>query len=131
MTRNTYVFAGPAGSAEVLIGIIEAALGRRFSVEPGSDPCLSLDSIAVYVSGHGFDEDDIEAPGGAPVPLRSAYPHLVDVRDTERDEASQREVADQIFAAIEADGRLAAVYIDDMQHVLAITGPGSAAAPDC
>jgi hypothetical protein len=123
MARHTYVFAGPAGSAEILMGIIEAALGRRFSREPGSDPYLRVDPVAVYVGAHGFDDGDLDAPDGVPIPLRGAYPHLVDIRDTERDEARQRDVAGQIFTAIEADGRLAAVYVDDMQHVLGMTGP--------
>jgi hypothetical protein len=35
----------------------------------------------------------------------------------------QQQAAAAIFAAIKADGRLKAVYIDDMQHVLDMAEP--------
>jgi hypothetical protein len=83
--------------------------------------------VAVYLSGHDFDDDDVDAPDGTPVALRTGYPHLVDVRDTERNMLRQREVAARIFSAIRADGRLNAVHVDDMQHVVEITEPGQKA----
>jgi hypothetical protein len=121
VARRTYVFAGPSGSASVLMSIIETATGRPFIREPGSDPYIRADPIGVYLARHDFDDGDIDAPDGRPIPLRTGYPYLVDIRDTERDLHRQQQAAAEIFAAIKADGRLKAVYVDDMQHVLNMT----------
>jgi hypothetical protein len=121
MARRTYVFAGPSGSASVLMSIIETATGRPFIREPGSDPYIRADPIGVYLARHDFDDGDIDAPDGTPIRLRTGYPYLVDIRDTERDLHRQQQAAAEIFAAIKADGRLKAVYVDDMQHVLNMT----------
>jgi hypothetical protein len=123
VARSTYVFAGPSGSARDLMAIIEAATGRPFIREPGSDPYVRADPIAVYVGEHDFDDGDIDAPDGTPILLRTGYPYLADIRDTERDVHRQEQFAAAIFAAIKADGRLNAVSIDDMQHVLDMTEP--------
>ena len=123
MARRTYVFAGPSGSASVLMALIETATGRPFILEPGSDPYVRADPVAVYFARHEFDDGDIDAPDGTPIPLRTGYPYVADIRDTERDLHHQQEVAAAIFAAIKADGRLKAVYVDDMQHVLDMTEP--------
>jgi hypothetical protein len=125
VARRTYVFAGPSGSASVLMNIIETATGRPFIREPGSDPYLRADPIGVYLARHDFDDGDIDAPDGTPIPLRTNYPYLADIRDTERDLHRQQHAAAAIFAAIKADGRLKAVYVDDMQHVLDTTEQGS------
>ncbi len=125
MARRTYVFAGPSGSASVLKTIIETVVGRPFIHESGTDPYIRADPIGVYVAGHDFDDGDIDAPDGTPIPLRTGYPYLVDIRDTERDLHRQQQAAGVIFAAIKADGQLRAVYVDDMQHVLDMTQPGS------
>jgi hypothetical protein len=118
MSRRTYIFAGPAESGTALTSIIEAALDAPFIREPGSDPYIRADPVSLYTSGHDFEDGDIDFPGGTPVPLKSAYPHLIDIRDTERNLGRQQAVAARIFAAIKADGRINAVCIDDMQHVL-------------
>jgi len=123
MARRTYVFAGPSGSASVLMSIIETATGRPFIREPGSGPYIRADPVGVYVARHDFDDGDIDAPDCTPIALRTGYPHLVDIRDTERDLHRQQQAAAAIFAAIKADGRLQAVYVDDMQHVLDMTEP--------
>jgi hypothetical protein len=125
VARNTYVFAGPAGSASVLMTIIETAMGRSFIREPGSDPYIRADPISLYLAGHDFDDGDIDAPDGTPVSLRTGYPYLADVRDIERNAERQQQAAAAIFAAIKADRRLRAVYVDDMQHVLDMTEPDS------
>ena len=127
MARGTYVFAGPPGSADILTSIIEAALGQAVIREPGSDPYVRADPLAVYISSHDFDNGDIDAPDGSPVALQTGYPHLADIRDTERNLQRQQEVAERIFSAIKADGRLNAVYVDDMQHVVETTEPGNMA----
>jgi len=121
VARRTYVFAGPPGSASVLMTIIETATGRCFISEPGSDPYIRADPIAVYVARHEFDDGDLDAPDGTPIPLRTGYPYVADIRDTERDLNSQQQAAAAIFAAIKADGRLKAIYVDDMQHVTDMT----------
>jgi len=123
MARRTYVFAGPAGSANILTAIVEAALGQLAIREPGNDPYVRADPVAVYISDHDFDDGDIDAPDGTPVALRTGYPHLADVRDTERNTHRQQELAAQIFSAIKAHGRLSAVYVDDMQHLVELTEP--------
>jgi len=124
VARRTYVFAGPPGSASVLMTIIETATGRSFIREPGSDPYIRADPIAVYVASHDFDDGDIDAPDSTAIPLRTGYPYLADIRDIERDLHRQQQAAAAIFAAIKADGRLKAVFVDDMQHVLDMTEPG-------
>lgn len=106
------------------MSIIEIATGRSFIREPGSDPYVRADPVDVYVSRHDFDDGDIDALDGTPIALRTGFPYLADIRDTERDSHRQQEAAAAIFAAIKADGRLKAAYIDDMQHVLDITEPG-------
>jgi hypothetical protein len=108
VSRRTYIFAGPDGSAQVLMATIEAALGRPFAREPGSDPYVRADPIAVYVSGHDFDDGDIDFPAGTPLALRTAYPYLIDIRDTEWSLQLQQDTAARIFAAIRADRRLRA-----------------------
>ena len=123
MARRTYVFAGPADSADVLTSIIEAALGQTIIREPGSDPYVRAGPVAVYVSAHDFDDGDIDAPDGTSVALRTGYPHMADIRDNERNEQRQHEVAARIFSALKADGRLNAIYVDDMQHVVEMTKP--------
>jgi hypothetical protein len=125
VARRTYVFAGPSESASVLMSIIETATGRPFIREPGSDPYIRADPLGVYVTRHDFDDGDIVAADGSPIPLRTGYPYLADIRDTTRDLHRQQQAAAAIFAAIKADGRLKAVYVDDMQHVLDMTEPGS------
>jgi hypothetical protein len=123
VSRRTYVFVSPdSGSAEAVMGVIENALGRSFIREAGTDPYLRADPLAVYVSGHDFDDGDIDFPDGTPVPLRSGYPNLVDIRDTERDEGRQEEAGGRIYAALTADGSRKAILVDDMQHVLARSG---------
>lgn len=128
MSRRTYIFTGPPGTAQTVMGIIATALGGSFTGEPGSDPCLRAGPVAVYVGGHDFDDGDIDSPAGTAVPLRTAYPHLIDVRDTERDLQRQQDTAARIFTAIKEDGRITAVYVDDMQHVLGTCGPRAQAA---
>ena len=100
------------------MNVIETALGRPFIHETGSDPYIRADPTAVYVGRHDFDDGDIDSPTGTPVPLQTAYPHLVDIRDTERNLQRQQDTAERLLNAIKRDGRLKAVYIDDMQHVL-------------
>lgn len=93
-----------------------------FIREPGTDPHLRADPLAVYVGGHDFDDGDINFPDGTPVPLRSGYPNLVEVRDTEKDQGRQEAAAGRIYAALTADGSRRAVLVDDMQHVLKSSG---------
>ena len=123
MSRRTYVFVSPdAGSAESVMSVIEDVMGGSFIREPGTDPYLRTDPLAIYVGGHDFDDGDIDFPDGTPVPLRSRYPSLVDVRDTEKDQSRQEEAAARIYAALTADRKRRAVLVDDMQHVLGSSG---------
>jgi len=121
VARRTYIFAGPPGSASILTSVIEAALNRPFIREPGTDPYIRAESVAIYVGAHDFDDGDIDGPDETPVALHTDYPLLVDVRDTGRNVSRQQDAAARIFAAIRADARLNAVLVDDMQHVLDIT----------
>ena len=90
MARRTYIFAGPSGSASVLMSIIETATSRPFIREPGSDPYIRSDPVGVYITKHDFDDGDVCAPDGTPIPLQTGYPYLADIRDTERDLRRQR-----------------------------------------
>jgi hypothetical protein len=121
VSRRTYVFASAAEPEPIaaILSAIEQVMGRPFDREPGRDPALRAGPLAVYVGGHDFDDGDIDFPDGTPVPLRSGYPSLVDIRDTERDQGRQEAAAARIFTALTADGTRKAVVIDDMQHILA------------
>lgn len=102
--------------------VIENVMGGSFIREPGTDPHLRADPLAVYVGGHDFDDGDIDFPDGTPVPLRSGYPNLVDVRDTEKDQRRQEEAAGRIYAALTADRSRKAILVDDMQRILKSSG---------
>jgi hypothetical protein len=126
VSRRTYVFVSSdgSGSPDGAMGTIEDVLGRSFVREPGADPWLRADPVAVYVGGHDFDDGDIDFPDGAPVPLRSRYPYLVEIRDTEKDQGRQAAAAAAIYAALTADRSRTVVLIDDMQHVVQGGGAG-------
>ena len=102
----------------MVMSIVESALGRAFIRPAGSDPYIRADPVAVYMGGHDFDDGDVCSPAGTPIAVKTTYPNLIDIRDTERDFQRQQDTAARIFAAIKADGRVKAVHIDDMQHVL-------------
>ncbi len=126
MARRSYIFAGPPGSAGILMTVIEAALDRSFIRQAGTDPYIRADPVAVYVGAHDFEDGDIDAPDQTPVALQTNCPLLVDIRATDRNLDRQQDAAARIFAAIKADARLNAVLVDDMQHVLDITDAGAA-----
>jgi hypothetical protein len=104
------------------MGVIEDVMGRSFIREPGTDPYLRADPLAVYVGSHDFDDGDIDFPDGTPVPLRSGYPTLIDIRDTEKDQRRQEEAAGRIYAGLTADRSRKAILVDDMQRVLKSSG---------
>jgi hypothetical protein len=115
MSRQTFIFvSAPAQDAD-LMHLIEQALGGQFIRAEGSDPYIRVGTVAVYVGGHEFDDDDIAWPQGSDIPLQSEYPAMIEVRDTGGDLQRQREIARKIFAALRSAGRHRAVYIDDMQ----------------
>jgi Contact-dependent growth inhibition CdiA C-terminal domain len=89
-----------------LENLIERALGQRFTREEGSDPYIRVDTAAVYVGGHDFDDDDITWPDGAAIPLRSRYPAMIEVRDTAGDYQRQLQIADRIFNALRSAGQM-------------------------
>jgi len=118
MSRQTFIFVGTQAQDPELMRLIEQALDGTFRFEEGTDPYIRAGTVAVYVGGHEFDDDDIAWPGGSDVPLRSMYPAMIEFRDTGGDQYRQQAIADQVFAALESAGRWPAVYIDDMQKVL-------------
>jgi hypothetical protein len=124
MSRQTFIFAGGSAGDAGLTRLVEQALGGHFLHEEGSDPYLRLGTVAVYVGGHGFDDDDITWPEGPEIPLHSEFPVMIETRDIGGDHRHQQEVADTIFAALRAAGRWPVVYIDDMQKVLDRYEPG-------
>ncbi len=118
MSRQTFIFVGTQARDPDLVHLVEQALGGTFRSEEGSDPYIRVGTMAVYVGGHEFDDDDIAWPGGSDIPLRSMYPAMIEFRDTGGDQQRQQAVAGQVFAALESAARWHAVYIDDMQKVL-------------
>lgn len=126
MSRQTLIFVGTTAQDEDLVRLVEHALDRPFTNEEGSDPYIRSGTVAVYLGGHEFDDDDISWPGGSVIPLHSKYPAMIEARDTAGDQLRQQEIADQIFAALRSDGHWPAVYIDDMQKVLDHYDPAEA-----
>jgi hypothetical protein len=118
MSRQTFIFVGTTAQDADLVRLVEQALGRPFTHEEGSDPYIRAGTVAVYLGGHEFDDDDITWPGGPVIPLHSKFPAMIEARDTSGSQLRQHEIADQIFAALRSGGHWPAVYIDDMQKVL-------------
>jgi hypothetical protein len=118
MSRQTFIFVSARAQDEDLMHLVEQAIGGRFIHEEGSDPYIRVGTVAVYVGGHEFDDDDIAWAEGSDIALRSEYPAMIEIRDTRGDQQRQQEFASKIFTALESAGRWRAVYIDDMQKVL-------------
>lgn len=118
MSRQTFIFVSARAQDEDLMHLVEQAIGGRFIHEEGSDPYIRVGTVAVYVGGHEFDDDDIAWAEGSDIALRSEYPAMIEIRDTSGDQQRQQEIASKIFTALESAGRWRAVYIDDMQKVL-------------
>ena len=82
MSRQTFIFvSAPAQDAD-LMHLIEQALGGQFIRAEGSDPYIRVGTVAVYIGGHGFDDDDIAWPQGSDISLQSQYPAMIEIRDT-------------------------------------------------
>ena len=124
MSRQTFIFVSAQAHDEDLMHLVEQAIGGRFVHEEGSDPYIRVGTVAVYVGGHEFDDDDIAWPDGSGIPLHSSYPAIVEIRDTSGDQQRQQAIGDQLFRALESAGRWPAVRIDDMQKVLNSYPPG-------
>ena len=124
MSRQTFIFVSAPALDAVLMHLIEQALGGQFIRAEGSDPYIRVGTVAVYIGGHGFDDDDIAWPQGSDIPLQSEYAAMIEVRDTGGDLQRQQEIAGDIFAALRSAGRHRAVYIDDMQKILDSYNPG-------
>src|SRR5579859_1262683 len=118
MSRQTFIFVGTTAQNADLVRLVEHALGRRSTHQEGSDPYIRTESVAIYIGGHEFDDDDITWPEGSAIPLHSNFPAMIEVRDTTGNQLRQREIADKIFAALRSAGHWPTVYIDDMQKVL-------------
>lgn len=118
MSRQTFIFVSARAQDEDLMHLVEQAIGGRFIHEEGSDPYIRVGTVAVYVGGHEFDDDDISWPEGPEIPLHSKFPAMIEARDTGGDQRRQQEIADKIFAALRSSGHWPAVYVDDMQKVL-------------
>ena len=123
MSRQTFIFVSARTQDEDLMHLVEQAIGGRFIHEEGSDPYIRVGTVAVYVGGHEFDDDDIAWAEGSDIALRSEYPAMIEIRDTSGDQQRQQEIVYKIFTALESAGRWRAVYIDDMQKVLAVNNP--------
>ena len=118
MSRQTFIFVSAPSQDADLMHLIEQALGRQIIRTEGSDPYVRVGTVAVYVGGHEFDDDDIAWPQGSDIPLQSEYPAMIEIRDTGGNLQLQQKIAAKVFAALRSTGRYRAVYIDDMQKVL-------------
>jgi hypothetical protein len=127
MSRQTFIFVGARARDADLMHLLERAVGGHFTFEEGSDPYIRVGAVAIYTGGHEFDDDDIAFPEGSDIPLRSAYPVMIEIRDTSGGRQHQQEIADNIFTALKSAGRWRAVYIDDMQKVVGSYKPGDPA----
>jgi hypothetical protein len=123
VSRQTFIFVGASAQDHDLILLIEHTLGGSFRHEEGSDPYVRVVSTAVYLGAHEFDDDDIARPDGSDIPLHSNYPAMLEIRDTTGDQHQQQEIGSQLFRALESAQRWPAIYIDDMQKVLASFTP--------
>jgi hypothetical protein len=89
MSRQTYIFVGTTVRDADLMHLVEQALGGHFRHEEGSDPYLRVGTVAVYLGGHEFDDDDITWPDGRDIPLHSEFPVMIETRDTSGDHYRQ------------------------------------------
>ena len=74
MSRQTFIFVGTTAQNADLVRLVEHALGRRSTHQEGSDPYIRTESVAIYIGGHEFDDDDITWPEGSAIPLHSNFP---------------------------------------------------------
>jgi hypothetical protein len=120
MARTTDLFVGTSEPVSEVITALERAFGSSFTFSPDEDPYLPLGSVTLYVGGHHQDDDEIKGPDGAWqwLPLHSAYPHRVELRDLDHDASRQMSAARQVFDALKAAGRWKLVLVDDMQQLL-------------
>jgi hypothetical protein len=130
MSRQTFIFVGVLARDDDLIRLIEQELGASFRHEEGSGSFVRVGSTAVYLGAHEFDDDDIAWPGGSDIPLYSGYPAMLEIRDTGGGRQRQQVIGCRLFRALGSAGRWPAVYIDDMQQVLASFRPDDEAG-DC
>jgi hypothetical protein len=72
---------------------------------------------ALNLGPHHFDDGDLEDETGADLPLASELPHLVEVRDLDKDYARQNAVALRVLEAARRAG-WRAVAVDDMVDLL-------------
>ena len=120
MARTTDLFVGASEPASAIIAALEHAFNATFTQLEGEDPYLPLGPVTVYVGSHHQDDDDIKGPDGSwqLLPLRSEYPHRVEVRDLGHDADRQLSTARQVFDVLKATGRWKLALVDDMQQLL-------------
>jgi hypothetical protein len=131
MARTTDLFVGTSEPASAVISALEDAFGASVTRLSDEDPYLSLGPVTVYVGSHHQDDDEIKGPDGSWqwLPLRSQYPHRVEVRDLDHDADRQLAVAREVFDALKAAGRWKLVLVDDMQQLLDSYDPGGQGVP--
>jgi hypothetical protein len=120
VSQSSLVFAGPDEPVSAVRELIQSALGGSFTFPPqeNEDPYLAYERADVYVGPHDHEDDEVAFDDGSWVPLRSQYPHRVEIRDIDRDVECQEALARRVFDVLKADGRWQVVYIDDMQRVV-------------
>jgi hypothetical protein len=131
MARTSDLFVGTSESADAVIAALEHAFGASFTRPPGEDPYLPLGHVTLYAGGHHQDDEEIKGSDGSWRwrPLRSEYPHRVEVRDLDHDVDRQLAAARQVFDALKATGRWKLALVDNVQRLLDSYEPDSGPHP--
>ncbi|MCO6008286.1 hypothetical protein NE236_25235 [Actinoallomurus purpureus] len=116
---HAHVFVGGVSSIDDAASVVGHQLGGEFSVGPEGDLLLMLDSAAVNLGPHEFDDGDLAYDDGRAIPLATDFPGWFEVRDLDKDYVRQNSIAVQIFEAAKSAG-WRAVATDDLQTILAV-----------
>jgi hypothetical protein len=119
MSRHAYVFVGADRSFDEVAAVVGDALGGMFTVGPDGDLLLMLPGVAVNIGAHYFADGDLADDEGGDIPLASALPCLIEVRDLDKNYSRQNEVASRVFSIARASG-WQAVALDDMVDLLGV-----------
>jgi hypothetical protein len=119
MASTMDLFVGAEATLSDLRNVLEAAVGAPFKANADGELVVPRGSARLFLNdGHEFDDEEIRWPDGTWIKLHSEYRYWIEIRDVERDEDRQLEVAKSVFQALTDFGRCRLVLIYDMQRLV-------------